>query len=116
MAVFLLELISILQADLHCAESHGNASSTLAGKANSVLNPILITQIENESIENIKGFIPFGLHDDMRHLAKTARDLNITVPLFHNDAWEMGSFVARPDSYRKFGKPVFGLDLYGFDK
>ncbi|KAJ3297264.1 hypothetical protein HK104_000691 [Borealophlyctis nickersoniae] len=76
---------------------------------------LLALQLENENFEAVKGF-PIGLHDEMRHLAKTARDLGMTVPFFTNDGWEAGSFIARPDSHRKFGKPTFGLDLYGFDK
>ncbi|KAI8921648.1 glycoside hydrolase superfamily [Entophlyctis helioformis] len=76
---------------------------------------VLALQIENEAFELFKG-IPLGLSDDMRHLSKTARDLGMTVPLFTNDAWEEGSFVAREDSHTSAGKQTFGLDLYGFDK
>ncbi|KAL2917651.1 hypothetical protein HK105_202938 [Polyrhizophydium stewartii] len=76
---------------------------------------ILALQIENESFELFKS-IPLGLSDDMRHLAKTARDAGISVPLFTNDGWEEGSFVARDDSQLVLGKPTFGIDLYGFDK
>ncbi|KAJ3053237.1 hypothetical protein HK097_004746 [Rhizophlyctis rosea] len=72
-------------------------------------------QIENESFEMFK-WIPLGLHDDMRFLAKVARAEGITVPLFHNDGWEAGSFVARDEGYRVLGKPSFGFDLYSFDK
>ncbi|KAJ3036844.1 hypothetical protein HDV00_002326 [Rhizophlyctis rosea] len=76
---------------------------------------VIALQIENESFEMFK-WLPLGLHDDMRHLAKTAREVGMTVPLFTNDGWEAGSFVARPDGYRVLGKQSFGLDLYGFDK
>ncbi|KAI8892249.1 glycoside hydrolase superfamily [Globomyces pollinis-pini] len=76
---------------------------------------VLALQIENESFESLFGF-PLGLADDMRVLSKTARDLGITVPLFTNDAWEVGSFVAYPESHKVFGRETFGLDLYGFDK
>lgn len=44
---------------------------------------LLGLQIENEAFETMKG-IPIGLADDMRVLAKGARDLGITVPLFTN--------------------------------
>lgn len=57
-----------------------------------------------------------GLSDDMRVLCKTARDNGITVPLFTNDAWEEGSFIAYPETHTVFGKKHFGVDLYGFDK
>lgn len=52
----------------------------------------------------------------MRYLAKAARDFGITVPLFTNDGWEEGSFIARPEGHTILGKETFGLDLYGFDK
>lgn len=52
----------------------------------------------------------------MRVLAKTSRDCGINVPLFTNDGWEEGSFVARPDSHTVFGKQTFGLDIYGYYK
>ncbi|KAJ3268212.1 hypothetical protein HDV01_003263 [Terramyces sp. JEL0728] len=77
---------------------------------------VLAVQIENETFELIFGIIPLGLSDDMRVLAKCARDLGITVPLFTNDAWEAGSFIAYPEGKKIFGKDHFGIDLYGFDK
>ncbi|KAJ3313576.1 hypothetical protein HDV04_001793 [Boothiomyces sp. JEL0838] len=77
---------------------------------------VLAVQIENETFELIFGLIPLGLSDDMRVLAKCARDLGITVPLFTNDAWEAGSFIAYPEGKKIFGKDHFGIDLYGFDK
>ncbi|KAF8979647.1 hypothetical protein BGZ46_005172 [Entomortierella lignicola] len=70
-------------------------------------------QIENESFQHIFGY-PIGLHDDMRVLAKTARNCGITVPFFTNDGFEQGSFIAKDDPKRN--KKDFGLDLYGFDK
>ncbi|KAF8937848.1 hypothetical protein BGZ58_002056 [Dissophora ornata] len=70
-------------------------------------------QIENESFQHIFGY-PIGLHDDMRVLAKTARDCAMTVPLFTNDGFEEGSFIVKDDPKRK--KKDFGVDLYGFDK
>ncbi|KAJ3413432.1 hypothetical protein HDV05_008073 [Chytridiales sp. JEL 0842] len=77
---------------------------------------VLALQIENESFENFL-HIPLGLADDMRYLSKVARDeCKITVPLFHNDAFEADSFNAHPPSYRVYGKEHFGLDLYSFDK
>ena len=44
-------------------------------------------QIENEMFERL-GYYVVGLHDDMRILAKCARECNITVPFFTNDAFE----------------------------
>lgn len=44
---------------------------------------VLALQIENEAFETIKG-IPIGLADDMKILAKSARDFGISVPLFTN--------------------------------
>jgi hypothetical protein len=76
---------------------------------------VLALQIENEYVETLKG-LPVGLSDEMRVLAKAARDLGITVPLFTNDPWEEGSFVAYDDKDTYFGTPKFGIDLYGFDK
>jgi hypothetical protein len=53
---------------------------------------VLALQIENESFENFL-HIPLGLSDDMRYLANVARsECNITVPLFHNDAFEVSYF------------------------
>ncbi|KAG0306201.1 hypothetical protein BGZ98_002804 [Dissophora globulifera] len=74
---------------------------------------ILGLQIENESFQHVFGY-PIGLHDDMRVLAKTARDCGITVPLFTNDGFEEGSFIVKDDPKRN--KKGFGIDLYGFDK
>lgn len=76
---------------------------------------VIAFMIENENYE-IENEIPTGLHDDMRMLAKAARDYGINVPLFTNDAWEAGSWITKPDDYRIYGKKPFGLDLYGFDK
>ncbi|KAF9436963.1 hypothetical protein BGZ76_002414 [Entomortierella beljakovae] len=70
-------------------------------------------QIENESFQHVFGY-PIGLHDDMKVLAKTARNCGITVPLFTNDGFEQGSFIVKDDPKRK--KKDFGIDLYGFDK
>ncbi|KAI1321182.1 hypothetical protein EDD11_007748 [Mortierella claussenii] len=70
-------------------------------------------QIENEAFQHVVGY-PIGLHDDMKVLAKTARDCRITVPLFTNDGFEQGSFIVKDDPHRK--KKDFGIDLYGFDK
>lgn len=70
---------------------------------------ILALQIENEYFENL--YVPLGLADEMRLLAKAARDLGITVPFFTNDGWEAGSYVAYPDDHRKYGLTTFGLDL-----
>ncbi|KAI8904701.1 glycoside hydrolase superfamily, partial [Gorgonomyces haynaldii] len=72
-------------------------------------------QIENENFETYLN-IPTGLHDDMRFLCKVVRDLQITVPLFTNDAWENASFITRSSDHHFFGKQGFGVDLYGFDK
>ncbi|KAF9089980.1 hypothetical protein BGX23_006321 [Mortierella sp. AD031] len=74
---------------------------------------VLGLQIENESFQHVFHY-PIGLHDDMRVLAKTARDCGITVPLFTNDGFEEGSFIVKDDPKRK--KKDFGVDLYGFDK
>ncbi|KAG0242577.1 hypothetical protein BGW41_003935 [Actinomortierella wolfii] len=73
---------------------------------------VLGLQLENESFQTLFGY-PLGLHDDMRALAKCARDCGITVPFFTNDAWEQGSFIVKNGP--KYNKD-FGLDLYGFDK
>jgi hypothetical protein len=98
--------------------------------SSSKMGCVIAVQIENENFENLPsngplsflaiihkllpGFrFPLGLHDDMRHLAFTARQNGITVPLFTNDAWEAGSFIAKKP-YKS--STVFGLDLYGFDK
>ncbi|KAG0370842.1 glycoside hydrolase superfamily [Gamsiella multidivaricata] len=70
-------------------------------------------QIENEAFQRVFGY-PIGLHDDMRVLAKTARDCGMTVPLFTNDGFEQGSFIVKDDPGRR--KKEFGIDLYGFDK
>ncbi|KAJ3094544.1 hypothetical protein HDU97_007950 [Phlyctochytrium planicorne] len=78
---------------------------------------VLALQIENENFEVLKGIYPVGLTDDMRFLANVARtECGITVPLFHNDAFEEGSYIAYPSSKKVFGKPHFGLDLYSYDK
>ncbi|KAJ3392695.1 hypothetical protein HDU84_003701 [Entophlyctis sp. JEL0112] len=74
---------------------------------------VVLCQIENENFEKLKG-LPFACVDDMRFLARVARDCGITVPLFHNDGFESGSWV----SHEKSPKSVrsFGLDLYAYDK
>ncbi|KAG0008114.1 hypothetical protein BGZ80_003833 [Entomortierella chlamydospora] len=74
---------------------------------------IIGLQIENESFQHVFGY-PIGLHDDMKALAKSARDCGITVPFFTNDGFEQGSFIVKDDPKRK--KKDFGIDLYGFDK
>ncbi|KAF9905128.1 hypothetical protein EC991_002014 [Linnemannia zychae] len=73
---------------------------------------VLGLQIENEAFQHVFHY-PFGLHDDMRVLAKTARDCGVTVPLFTNDGFEEGSFIVKDDPKKK--KKDFGVDLYGFD-
>ncbi|CAO3667749.1 unnamed protein product [Rhizopus stolonifer] len=81
---------------------------------------VLAVQIDNELFENMASLLPIGLHDQMRVLAKAARDLGITVPLFSNDGFEEGSWVPRPELDKKkksfWQKDKFGLDLYGLDK
>lgn len=82
---------------------------------------VLALQIENEYFEYLKGF-PVGLDDEMKQLAKSARDCGITVPLFTNDAFEAGSYIIptspdlRVQSKLWHRKKRYGLDLYGFDK
>ncbi|KAI9353561.1 hypothetical protein BDR26DRAFT_913835 [Obelidium mucronatum] len=84
---------------------------------------VILLQIENENFESLKGF-PIGSADDMRFLARVARDCGITVPLFHNDGFEEGSWISHHDttntstttSKTSTGKESFGLDLYAFDK
>jgi hypothetical protein len=49
---------------------------------------VISLQIENENFETLKG-IPIALVDDMRVLSKIARDNGITLPLFHNDPFEV---------------------------
>lgn len=99
----------------HCIEWMQNVCEILRKHQITVKDKgcVIGFQIENENFELFKG-IPMGLADDMRYLAKTARDCGISVPLFTNDGWEEGSWVARPDDYKIFGKPTFGIDLYGF--
>jgi beta-galactosidase GanA len=81
---------------------------------------VLGVQIDNELFENMKNLLPVGLHDQMRILAKAARDAGITVPLFSNDGFEEGGWVPRPELDNKkksfWEKSKFGIDLYGFDK
>ncbi|KAH6581194.1 hypothetical protein BASA60_002578 [Batrachochytrium salamandrivorans] len=101
----------------YCAEWF-NAILPIFEKHQVTTNPqgcILALQIENENFELLKG-IPLGLADDMRFLAKVSREAGMTVPLFTNDGWEEGSFVAQKDSHRSAGRPTFGIDIYGFDK
>ncbi|KAI8643986.1 glycoside hydrolase superfamily [Parasitella parasitica] len=87
-----------------------------AGKKGCVLG----LQIDNELFETMANLLPIGLHDQMRVLAKAARDIGITVPLFSNDGFEEGGWVPRPDLDREkkkfWSRERFGLDLYGFDK
>ncbi|KAF9968719.1 hypothetical protein BGZ70_009641 [Mortierella alpina] len=73
---------------------------------------VLALQIENEAFQHVFGY-PFGSHDDMKVLAKTARDCGITVPLFTNDGFEQGSYIVKADPKRM--NMDFGIDLYGFD-
>lgn len=81
---------------------------------------VIGVQIENELFELMAGLLPIGLHDQMRALAKAARDFGITVPLFSNDGFEEGSWVPKPLLDEVPGsfwtKKKFGLDWYGFDK
>ncbi|CAO3624966.1 unnamed protein product [Mucor fragilis] len=82
---------------------------------------VLGLQIDNELFETMANLLPIGLHDQMRVLAKAARDAGITVPLFSNDGFEEGGWVPRPEldgqKKKKFwSRDRFGLDLYGFDK
>ncbi|KAJ8326400.1 hypothetical protein O5D80_005151 [Batrachochytrium dendrobatidis] len=105
------------QFSTYCAEWF-NAILPILARHEITTNPrgcVLAVQIENESFQLLKG-IPLGLVDDMRHLAKVARQAGVTVPLFTNDGWEEGSYVAQQDNRTSFGKPTFGIDLYGFDK
>ncbi|KAI8097667.1 glycoside hydrolase superfamily [Halteromyces radiatus] len=76
---------------------------------------ILALQIDNELFETMAHILPVGLRDQMRVLAKAARDANITVPLFTNDGFEEGGWVPgkKPNFWSKY---PFGIDLYGFDK
>ncbi|CAO3568468.1 unnamed protein product [Mortierella alpina] len=74
---------------------------------------VLALQIENEAFQHVFGY-PFGCHDDMKLLAKTARDCGITLPLFTNDGFEQGSYIVKADPKRT--NMDFGIDLYGFDK
>ncbi|KAI7901892.1 glycoside hydrolase superfamily [Cokeromyces recurvatus] len=83
---------------------------------------VLGLQIDNELFETMANLLPIGLHDQMRVLAKAARDAGITVPLFTNDGFEEGGWVPRSSlinqkEKKKFwSKDKFGIDLYGFDK
>ncbi|KAG0171125.1 hypothetical protein DFQ30_001491 [Apophysomyces sp. BC1015] len=81
---------------------------------------VLAVQIDNELFETMAKILPIGLHDQMRVLAKAARDAGITVPLFSNDGFEESGWVPRPELDTKsdtfMSKKKFGLDLYGFDK
>ncbi|KAG0747838.1 hypothetical protein G6F57_008660 [Rhizopus arrhizus] len=81
---------------------------------------VLAVQIDNELFESMANLLPIGLHDQMRVLAKAARDAGITVPLFSNDGFEEGGWVPRPEldgkKLKLWEKKKFGLDLYGFDK
>ncbi|KAI9491061.1 glycoside hydrolase superfamily [Zychaea mexicana] len=87
---------------------------TLNGKSNKK-GCVLALQLDNELFETMAVILPIGLRDQMRVLAKAARDAGITVPLFSNDGFEESSWVPRPATTKKKEKS-FGLDLYGFDK
>ncbi|KAJ3115028.1 hypothetical protein HK100_001486 [Physocladia obscura] len=76
---------------------------------------VILLQIENENFESIFSF-PLGSADDMRFLARVARDCNITVPLFHNDGFEQASWISFDNPKIVAGREKFGLDLYAFDK
>lgn len=95
---------------------HQITENQVGGKKGCVLG----LQIDNELFENMKGFLPVGLHDQMRVLAKAARDAGMTVPLFTNDGFEEGGWVPHPELDKKKKKfwesNKFGIDLYGFDK
>ncbi|ORY52621.1 hypothetical protein BCR33DRAFT_711885 [Rhizoclosmatium globosum] len=106
-----------VQYNLHCREWFQAilpiiAAHQITQKSN---GSVILLQIENESFENFMG-IPLGSADDMRFLAKIARDCGIDVPLFHNDGFESGSWIARDEKYKDCGKSTFGLDLYSYDK
>ncbi|KAF7720730.1 hypothetical protein EC973_006234 [Apophysomyces ossiformis] len=81
---------------------------------------VLALQIDNELFQTLFKVLPIGLHDQMRVLAKAARDAGITVPLFTNDGFEEGGWIPRPESDkmhdRFWSRKKFGIDLYGFDK
>lgn len=80
---------------------------------------VLALQLDNELFETMAAILPIGLRDQMRVLAKAARDAGITIPLFSNDGFEESSWVARPELESRKGfwsTSAFGLDLYGFDK
>ncbi|KAI9305625.1 glycoside hydrolase superfamily [Cunninghamella echinulata] len=76
---------------------------------------VLALQIDNELFEIIDNILPVGLHDQMKVLAKAARDADITVPFFTNDGYEAGGWVPGKNP-RFWSKHPFGIDLYGFDK
>ncbi|KAI8142464.1 glycoside hydrolase superfamily [Fennellomyces sp. T-0311] len=76
---------------------------------------VLGLQLDNELFETMAVILPIGLRDQMRVLAKAARDAGITVPLFSNDGFEESSWIPREPVNPKAEK-TFGLDLYGFDK
>jgi beta-galactosidase GanA len=75
---------------------------------------VLAVQIENEVMEEFGG-VPIGLADDMKLLCKSARDNGIDVPLFTNDTFENGSFIARKEEDKIHGKSQFGIDLVLID-
>ncbi|KAH8548924.1 glycoside hydrolase superfamily [Umbelopsis sp. PMI_123] len=82
---------------------------------------VIAVQPDNELFEVMHGLLPVGLHDQMRILAKGARDAGITVPLFTNDGFEEGGWIPRT-TFARTGMPHrdqskgFGIDWYGFDK
>ncbi|CAO3639215.1 unnamed protein product [Cunninghamella echinulata] len=76
---------------------------------------VLALQIDNELFETMANILPVGLRDQMRILAKAARDADMTVPLFTNDGFEEGGWVPGKNS-SFWSKHPFGIDLYGFDK
>ncbi|KAI9310693.1 glycoside hydrolase superfamily [Dichotomocladium elegans] len=80
---------------------------------------VIGVQIDNELFERMAAILPIGLRDQMRVLAKAARDAGITVPLFSNDGFEESSWVPHPELESREGfwaSSSFGLDWYGFDK
>lgn len=78
-------------------------------------------QLDNELFETMAIILPIGLRDQMRVLAKAARDEGIHVPLLSNDGFEESSWVPRPELDARpavgvWSNKPFGLDWYGFDK
>ncbi|KAG2171516.1 hypothetical protein INT43_008242 [Umbelopsis isabellina] len=98
----------------HQVTSNGNKGASDKGC-------VLGVQIDNELFEVMHGLLPVGLHDQMKILARSARDAGITVPLFTNDGFEEGGWIPRT-TFARTGMPHrdqkrgFGIDWYGFDK